>query len=522
MRRFFPHAATFIPVLLLLLSGGARGAESQDVRPTVSREAGAGGSAPLTFDHWSYELLEALDVAGVASSWMTGVRPTGREVVRGELRRVRENGFARGSLRDAVGAWTRRFDRELGSGRSGSRRELGSGASGSEGEIRLAAGVRSGDAFLDPGGGAFTALGGSFSPTSRTALWGEADLGGRDRFGGVQAAGFTLPVGAFSLMAGRQRIKAAGPGWTSTQLGGEIPLDALYVVSDRRVSVKGTRWLLGSLSWHFALAPRGGIGDLERGWIGMGGVIAEPHPRLRLGATRTAQFGPGALTEVRTDGVTPDRFLRMFFVVQNDPSYWDDQKLELSLRYRWGLFGQPLGSYVVLAQEDSPLWKDPGILIGTSAPFALASGLYNLRYEYTAYGKRARWCPGCEYARGEHGDRFQAPWYDHGNFERYEVEGIPRGDPLGGYGSNHKMSLAFWSMDGRTRARAWTFFELREEGNLLFERWPGKRRGGGVELARELRTGIEASFTGLVADGPALDREFGLRLSLSAVFGGER
>lgn len=479
--------------VLVLLLGFVPALEGQ--------RAPASPSPPLSFDHWSWELLEALDVAGAASAWMTGVRPTARQTAWRELRRVREEGFGTGS---AVASWADRFERELPAAGAGSW------------EVRAASGARSGDAFLDPGQGAF----GSVSLAARlgrASFWGEVEEGAREAFGGVRSAGVALPLGAFDVMVGRQRVKGAGPGWTSAHLGGEVPLDGVYVVSNRRVALPGLEWLLGPTAWHAALAPLHGVDDLDQGWFGLGGFLAEPHPRLRIGATRVVQFAghPDA-------PLTAERLLRSFFLVQNDPMNWDDQKLELSLRYRWGIFGQPLASYVVLAQEDSPLWKDPGILVGMSAPLLRENGLYNFRYEYTAYGQRARWCPGCEYARAAHGARYQGEWFNHGRMGLYTDRGLPMGDALGGYGANHKASVAYFSSNGQTRARAWTFFEVREEGNLLYDRWPGKRRGGGLELGHELGRGMEGTVSGVVADGPQIEREWGLRLSLSAVWGGRR
>jgi hypothetical protein len=508
--------------LVLLLGGAVAASDAHAQAPPP------GGSAPLGFDHWSYELLEALDVAGLASGWMNGVRPTGREVVRGELRRVHDNGFGTGAAGRTIAAWTDRFDRDFPA--RPPRPAAVPGATLPDAalpdsprwQLGVDGGVQRGSGSLDRTTGFFSSVSGSVSPSARTALWGRFDRHAYRQFDGVQAAGVSFPLGAFTVMAGRQRLKAAGPAWTSAQLDGQIPLDALYVVSDRPVSLPGTKWLIGPAAWHFTIAPLEGVGQTGGAWMGVGGMIAEPHPRLRLGATRSAQFGPGLLAEGTDASITPGRVLRMFFITQNDPTWWDDQKLELSARFRWGLFGQPLASYLVLAQEDSPLWKDPGLLVGMSAPVIRPSGLFNVRYEYTAYGRRARWCPGCEYARGEHGDRYQAPWYDHGNFHLYEREGIPRGDPLGGYGSNHKASLAFFSMDGRTRMRAWTFFERRDEGNLLYDRWPGTRRGGGIEFAHEVTSGAELVLMAMRAGGPEVPAEWGLRLGMSALWGAGR
>lgn len=455
---------------------------------------------PLGYDHWSYELLDALDASGVASAWMTTVRPAGRLTAARELRRARDLSVG---ARPLAAAWAARFEREFPLG----ERSEGSGASAGW-EIGGASGVRSGHTFLDRGDGAFAAA--SFVGTvGRVAFWGTVEQGAREAFDGVQSVGVSVPAGPFDVMIGRQRILGAGPGPSSVHFSGEVPIDGLYVVSNRPIALPWTEWLLGSTVWQFSLAPIRERNTPERSLIGLIGVVVEPHPHLRIGATRSARFAG-----TRDPSLAASRFIRTLLMVQNDPFNWDDHMLELSLRYRWKMFGQPLAMHLVLAQEDSPLWKDPGLQIGVSAPFLHTSGLYNVHYDYRAYGQRARWCPGCFHDR--------ANWFSHGRHGPHDAKGIPVGDPLGGYGANHTGSVLFFSADGRNRARAWTSFAVREEGNLLHARWPGKRREGGLEIGRELSGGVEGSLAGVVADGPRIAREWGLRISLSAVLGGAR
>lgn len=482
--------------LLALVSGIAAAGLSS---PAAAQRA----VLPLAPDHWSYEILEAMDVSGVADSWMVGVRPSGREPVRGELRRVVDGRFGGARWGRFTRSWLARFEEQM---------PLGSADDGgpARAEARVASGFRDGDAFLDPGGGVYAELAGA-AAVGPVSAWATFDTGSRERFDGLREAGIGASAGPFSFTIGRQRVKAGGPAETSALLGGDVPLDGLYVVSNRPVKLPLLDWIVGRTHWHFALAPYGGIGETDGPWIGLGGAFAEPHPRFRIGATRVARFGGSD-----TEPVTAERLLRMFFVMQNQPTGWDDQKLDLWARLRWSFFGQPLATYVVLAQEDSPLWKNPGIQTGVVLPMLSEVGLFSARYEYTAYGQRARWCPGCEFARGPHGTRFQAQWYSHGRMGLFEREGIPLGDPLGGYGANHKLSVGYWAPGGEVRGRLWSTFAIREDGNLLMERWPHKRRSGGVDVGFWPAPGVEVEAGAQVATGPQVDSEWGVSLKVSA------
>lgn len=467
----------------------------------------AQGGPPVELDHWSYEFLEALDAAGAADAWMAFVRPVSRGAVRAELRRIVDYDLADASV---VEAWARRFDADHPL-RAGSRGE----PAGRRLEVRAAAGWVEGDALVNPGAGAFGAVEVAGRILPRLTGWLSLDSGRRERVHRAVNGGFSLRVGDFSLMATRQRIKTAGLASTSSQLGGEVPLDAFYAVSERPSGTGWLEWLTGPTVWQFSLAPRPELGESDGGWVGSGGVVTRPHPRLRFGVTRSARFGGTGLP-----GLSPSRLLNTVFLRQNDPFFWDDQKMEVFLRVRWGLFGQPLATYVVLGQEDTPLWKDPGLVAGGTLPFLLRAGLLSFRYEYTAYGQRARWCPGCEFQTGVQTHRVQGPWNRHDGLGPHQIEGIPLGDPLGGYGAGHTIAARFWSAGGAFRGRAWTFFQVRDdERNLLRARWPGKRRGGAAEVSWHFRPGFSATLGSMLTDGPLFDREGAVWFSVDGVVG---
>ncbi len=444
------------------------------------------GGPPVNHEHWSYELLDALDIVGASSAWMVHVRPAGREVVRGELQRTRT---VDGTTEMSWSRWVDLFDAQS---------PVRFDAPGSSAEVGATAGTRSGAAFLDPGGGPYLALDGSLALSGSVGLWGKIDSGSGERFDGLMEGGMALAFpGPLQLILGRQRLRGGGPGEGNSMLGGSVPLDAVHLVSTRATPFPGLKWLFGPVAWQFAMAPWGGVGDLDQGWIGLGSAVAQPHPRFRIGATRVARFGGS-----QTTSVTPERFLRMFFALQNEPWEWDDQLFEVSLRLRWEPFGLPLASYAVFSQDDSPLWKQPGLQLGTAASLVRERGVFLIRYEYNAIGPRGSWCPFCPRDRGN-----RNPWYRHGTHGLYQRNQIPAGSSLGGFGAEHRLSFSAFPAAGKVRYKVWSFFQIRDKRNLLLERWPGERVGLGGEVSWIPSPGLEVTATGLVADGPQIEFE---------------
>lgn len=478
---------------------------------------------PVAPDHWSFELLDALDAAGVANAWMSDFRPSSRAVVRGELSRVVRGRFGATKVAEA---WLGRFDEVHPLGSDGGRDDAGQAAGGAdEGaadeprsfdwELRASAGSRTGKALFDPGDG-FLGIGGTAARAGPVSAWLEAGDPATERLdGALRTTGIGAPFGPFQVLLGRFRMKAAGPATTSAQLAGEVPFDALYLASRRRSPLPWLEWLFGPVAWQLALAPWAGIDDLDRGWFGVGGLVAEPIPDFRIGAVRTARFGGSHVAPF-----TAERFFRTVFILANEPVGWDDQKIELTFRYRWSVFGQPMAAHVVVGQEDHPLWRDPSIVTGLTLPLVRDSGLWELRYEYAAMGARARWCPICEFDVFTPGGAFASSnWYTHKAHPPYERAGLPVGMPLGGYGASHTATVRFWDPGARYRVEGWMFFQVREEGNRLLDRWPGKRRGGGLEFLWLRSSPLELCLRGLVADGPEFPSEWGLEAVATWVVG---
>lgn len=488
------HSSRRLPLALLALSFAL---------PAGSLR-GQGVGPPVPPGHWSYELLEILDAAGASAAWMTRVQGVPASVVRRELERVGRHGFAGDA---PVAAWLRRLDREI-PGADPSRDAW-------RPAVTVEAGVESGRAHLDPGEGAHAGLSASTAVAGLLAAWGSVHAGEPGGRSGVRRLGVGVALGPFALQVGRQAIRAAGPGLVSVQLNAHRPLDAVLLTSTRPLLPPVLGWLTGPTYWQLAIAPWQRAGELRDGWVAVLSGAVRPHPALELGFARVVRCaGEGA------PGITPERLARMLIMVQNRPMNWDDQKLELALRARWRLLGRPMAGYVVIAQEDAPIWTDAGVILGIQLPLVGRRGAYGLRYEYTAYGPRARWCFFCEDARGRGEHRVQGEWFVHTRQGAYLRDGLPAGDPLGGYGAGHTVRLAFFPAALPVHGATWASFQVREEGNLLFERWPGKRRVAGIELSWEAAPGVRIGGTALASHGPAFGWEHAASIAVRATLGG--
>ena len=480
------------PILFLLLA---------PIWTAPPLDAQAAAAPPLPPHHWAYDLLEALDAGGFTNAWMYDVRPVSREVVRNALQRAAEADFIGA---DIVESWRLRFDSLYSlmiPGRPGGGRAL---------EPQLALGAdHLKDPFLDGGGRLYSESGrtvyGKFGLVGRLeeaefSAWFEFDT----RIGG--SLGLAFPVGSSSVMISGQKLKAAGPGRTSTQMTGHLPMDALVFVGNERFDAPSSLGRsLGPIAWH------AGIGTWDRvsgptlpntGLFLTAGAVAQPREELRIGVTRTARLG-----HPDGGGLGFGGLLRTTLFLPDDE---DDQKLELSLRYRWTVAERSFATYVILAHEEGAPWKEPGLIAGGTIPFVREEGLYALRYEYVAFGPRA----GGSSRYGA--DPASSGWYRQEGFGdgTYERES-PVGSPLGGYGASHTAELLFWSGDGWLRGKAWAFFEVREAGNLLEDRWPGKRRGGGLEIALHDSRALELGVAALLSHGQDFGFEWGASLQLS-------
>jgi hypothetical protein len=179
----------------------------------------------------------------------------------------------------------------------------------------------------------------------------------------------------------------------------------------------------------------------------------------------------------------------------------------VSVRVRIGPRGRSVTGYFSLGFEDTEsIYQDPGMVAGALFPLLLEGGLLTLRYEYSAFGKRAQWCGGCEYQRHL--------WYHGRWYGPYVHEGLPMGSTLGGYGSSHWVESVFWATGMPLRVSLRAFRRNREEGNILLDRWTGVRKGISLEIAGRPRPGMEIRGAATLSDDP-LTRESGFQLSAS-------
>ena len=493
LRRPFLLAHLLALVLAVSPALTPPGLQAQEASPMV----------PLPPGHWAYQLLEALDLTEVDFTWTRDFRALPEAFLQEELTGIVEAEPDPGeedpakedeATRRLAAAWVRTLREE---------RAL-EPSTGDPPGLRFAgeAGIREGDGWLDPGAGAFGTLFGAASLGRETQVWAEGAAGGWDRFPGLRSGGISSRLGPFSAVLGRQFIRASGPGSANMLLGGSVPLDGLYLTTNRPRNFPLLSAVVGPASWQFALAPLEGLDGGDRGWIGLGGIIARPFPNLQIGATRVARFGG------KEGGITPARLFRTVFVIQNVPTYWDDHKLDVSVRYDWGLGPLGFSSYFVMAQEDRPIYKEPGIVAGTRASLMSSLGLTMLEYEYSGFGTQRWWCAWCR-------DELRVTnWYRHGRKDPYDRKDVPMGHPLAGYGAGHTLTGRFWSADGRFTGKVQLFREQREGSNLLQERWPGVRWGGEVEGNLFPAPGYRITLSVLLSQGEEMGAHHGVFLGV--------
>ncbi len=215
------------------------------------------------------------------------------------------------------------------------------------------------------------------------------------------------------------------------------------------------------------------------------GISIEPHPSVQLGAYRTVRFAGEGISDPSVTEIL------QVFAGQGGSEGFDDSQGELSARLRFRAWGQPLAPYVSLGFEDVPsLWEDPGIVAGVLVPVETGSGVLAARYEYQAFGRQAKWCGGCEYKSHR--------WYTQRSYGEYTLDDVLLASSLGGYGTRHRLEATYWGALP-LRLTGVAFVEDREEGNLLFDRWPGGRRGLGGSAAARPRPGWEVEAGGVVS-----------------------
>ncbi len=357
--------------------------------------------------------------------------------------------------------------------------------------------------LLEEGEGGFVDLSAEARGESGLGGWFQGRWADGGPLQGVESLGAFWEHGAFHVSAGRQSTRV-GPGETDPVTEGNVGVDQLRLGTTRPVEGPGPLGFLGPTSFQMGVGTLEGTGDVDRPLYGIMSVAFRPHPAVEVGGGRSAAFaGEGR------PSVTTRRVLGMLAGWHSSADgvefEFEDQYAILYGRVRTEVLGPPVSIYGGLGINDTEgaVRDDPAVVAGIRAPFAAFGGVLSLGYEYGAIGPRARVCWWCEVGR-----RLRT-WYDHFVYGRHEVGGVPLGSSLGGYGARHVLRGAYWHEGGERHLQARVFFEVREEGNLLEDRWPGKRRGVRIDGFARLAEDYRLEGRAVVAGGPEVDWDVG-------------
>ncbi len=445
---------------------------------------------PLPPDHWTYDLFETLDAVGIQ-----GVRTLWHQpLLSGAILESLREGEASSGSTEAhalLSLWSRALEQEL--GMNGVWKP----------SVDVGLGWEQGEGRLMPARGGFVGVLGGVERGDRIGLWAEVETSEVARDPVLVTGGVALNLGNFSFLVGRIPV-GLGQGLDRILLTGGHSLDGALVGTRRPVRLPGGLSRLGVFSLQAFLSQSVDATAVPSTWYSAASLVYSPHPRVQLTAARSTRFageglGPATLGTV----------LRSFYGGEQNSGV-DDAQVAVGARVRWSVLGQPFATYLTVAFEDpSGIVDDPAIQAGAVLPLFLGGELVALRYEYDAFGKRAKWCVSCEFSRHD--------WYDSEgrNYGPFAVEGVPVGSALGGYGSAHRVELGYWSSKHPLSMRMGLFRERREAGNLLLDRWPGLRRGAKLDLTLRLGSGVEIRSQGMLTwteGGKESGLSFGLRV----------
>jgi hypothetical protein len=416
---------------------------------------------PLSPDHWSYSLREALHALGVPGTTLPMIR--GNAMAAQLMEFPAAPGGVEGNdvpgndavLRHFLDMWSIRLGEE--GGREGES-HYGEFTLGWADDPTLP--IPSDEAFLSVLFAKEFSWGGT--------LWAEPVLASGTEEATLWSGGFSFPVADFDLFLGRVPM-ALGQGQDPFILSGYKGVDGAFLTSREPFHFPGFLRGLGPSQLHLGLSPFISTSTVQQAWWGSFGLALSPHPSVDLGFFRTVRFAGEGL-----DGWSFSNVVGML-AVRNENNAFDDSGGELALRVRWDLLGQPLSSYLSLAFEDkATVYEDPGLLVGVLVPFLRPEALFTLRYEFQAFGSRARWCDSC--SREFHS------WYRHPAFGDYLLDGIPLGAMLGGYGASHRGRLDMWF--SARPVRGWAEYQhLSREGSnllILLDKAPARVEAWGV------------------------------------------
>ena len=428
---------------------------------------------PLPADHWTYGLFETLDPVGIQGVQALWHQPLVSGAI---LESLREGEASSGSTEAhaLLSLWSRALEQELGMNGAGTP------------WVDVGLGWEQGEARVMAERGGFVGVLGGVEKGDRIGLWAEVETSEAAPDPLLVTGGVALNLGDFSFLVGRIPV-GLGQGLDRILLTGRHSMDGALVGTRRPVRLPGALSGLGEFSLQAFLAEGVDVTEVPSTWYSSVSLVYAPHPRVQLTAARSTRFageglGPATLGTV----------LRSFYGGEQNSGV-DDAQVAAGARIRWSVLGQPFATYVTVGFEDpSGILDDPAIQAGASLPLFLGGDLVALRYEYGAFGKRAKWCTSCEFSRHD--------WYDSERryYGPFAVDGVPAGSTLGGYGSAHKVELGYWSSKHPLSLRLGLFRERREQGNLLLDRWPGLRRGAELDLTLRLGSGVEIRSQGML------------------------
>lgn len=396
---------------------------------------------PLSPDHWSYGLREALHALGLSGATLPLIRGSSMAAHLTEMELVEGGAAERGeTLAQFLEGWAARLGEE---GGGEGQSFYGEATLGWEDDPSLPA--PSDEGYLRALVSQELPWGGS--------LWADGVLAQESGNPVLRSAGLSFPAGPFDLFLGRVPI-SLGQGRDPFILNGRKGLDGAFLDSREPFRLPGFLQGLGPAHLHLGFSPLFSTPTVSSTWWGSFGLTLSPHPRVDLGFLRTVRFAGEGL-----DGWSLGNVAGLLTATGEDNSF-DDSQGELALRVRWDLLGQPFSTYLSLGFEDkATVYEDPGLMVGVLAPFLRPEALYTARYEFLAFGSKARWCSSCP-------REFHA-WYRHPAFGDYLLDGIPLGAMLGGYGASQMGRLEGW-FSGKP-IRAWAEFQHLSRGgrNLI-------------------------------------------------------
>ena len=298
-------------------------------------------------------------------------------------------------------------------------------------------------------------------------------------------------MGKVGAWLGRRAVGFGPAGGGGIVLSGAQAFTGGGVALVEGVTLPGVLRHLGVLRAETFLASVHENGEVTEPWFWAGRVSLQPHDRLIVGVNRAAMFGGAGNTRLRLRDV-------LYVMVgkhAGQGSEVDNQVAAVDVWYRVPISVVPLSVYAEWGFEDSAgAWKDvPGIVVGGEV--ASVPGLPGL----SLGTERVSFAPSC---------CGNPIWYRHWRFlDGWAVDGRPLGHPLGGHGTEWRLSLRFDSWDARLRLRGDAFARDRGDENVFAPDRAGESRGGMLDVTLRLAPRFEVMVYGLHERGESGWRE---------------